>query len=479
MHEMTSAPVGVLTMNMDRGANALGECAAGSTPCRDLGGGEPQEPHRDAEWPVTMAEPERPEGDSTSWVDYRAVFEALPSACALLSPALTVLDVNAAYPAVAGRTKRELLGRNLVDMLSLHCDDPARGGGAARIRQSLRRALETGRAEVLPLQRHDLQLGTTAHGQTAVRYWVSTATPITDSQNNVVALLHKIQDVTPVVLSTAADIGAPAGPATVDLDRHADVFALARELAEANALLQQTKERERETSLTLQRAMLPASIPTTAAASIAARYLPANSTLSVGGDWYDVAQLPDGRIAAAVGDVVGQGLAAAAVMGQLRSALSAVTIADVGPGNALQVLDRFARQLDDATATTAVKVVLDTDRGIATYSSAGHLPPLLRHPDGRIEPLDQALGPPLAVTEQPAPRLQATTRLTPGATLVLYTDGLVERRDEDISDGIARLTRCLQRNADLTPEALVDALIAQVRGHGCAQDDTAVLVIRL
>jgi serine phosphatase RsbU (regulator of sigma subunit) len=351
--------------------------------------------------------------------------------------------------------------------------------GAERIRASLRRALETGRAEVLPVQRQDRQLGSVPHGQAAARYWVSTATPIMDSQDAVVALLHKIQDVTPVVLSTAADIGAPAGAATVELESHAEVFALARELAEANAQLHQSKERERETSLTLQRAMLPASIPTAAAVRIAARYLPANSTLSVGGDWYDVAELPDGRVAVAVGDVVGQGLQAAAVMGQLRSALSAVTIADVGPGKALQVLDRFARQMDHATATTAVKVVLDIEAGVATYSSAGHLPPLLQHPDGRVEPLDQALGPPLAATAEPDARPEAATRLTPGATLVLYTDGLVERRDEDITDGIARLTGCLQGNVGLDPDQLVDVLIAQVRGHGCARDDTAVLVIRV
>jgi serine phosphatase RsbU (regulator of sigma subunit) len=411
-------------------------------------------------------------------VDYRAVFDALPNPCALLSRDLKVIDVNAAYPVVVGRARRELLGRDLVDVLPLGSLE-SMAGAAGRIRDSLLRALTTGRPEVLPVQRYDVQSDSSSQAPEASRYWISTATPIRDEANAVVALLHKIQDVTPVVLSVAADFSDPAGLSTVNLEHHSDVFGLARDLQSANALLQEAQERERETSLALQRAMLPTSIPEQARGRVAARYLPASSSLSVGGDWYDVAALPDGRLAAAVGDVVGQGLQAAAVMGQLRSALSAVTVADVGPGNALQVLDRFARQIEQATATTAVKVVLDLEEGTATYSSAGHLPPLLHHADGRVEALDQALGPPLAATEAAGPRPQATARFSPGARLVLYTDGLVERRTEDLTDGIDRLRACLQAHPGLHPEALIDAIIAEVREAGCAADDTAVLVIEL
>ena len=166
-------------------------------------------------------------------------------------------------------------------------------------------------------------------------------------------------------------------------------------------------------------------------------------------------------------------------MGQLRSALSAVTVADVGPGSALRVLDRFARQIEQATATTAVKVVLDLEQGTATYSSAGHLPPLLQHADGRIAALDQALGPPLATTDEAEPRPQATARFSSGARLVLYTDGLVERRTEDLTDGIARLESCLRENPGHSAEALIDTIIRDVRDPTCAADDTAVLVIML
>lgn len=418
--------------------------------------------------------------DQGAPVDYRAVFDALPNPCALLSPDLKIVDVNAAYPVVVGRTRRELLGRDLVDVLPLGSLESI-AGASHRIRDSLLRALATGRPEVLPVQRYDVRSDAAPNASVSSRYWISTATPITQADNGVVALLHKIQDVTPVVLSVAADFTATATDAVpnVDLERHTDVFALARELHGANALLQEAQERERETSLALQRAMLPTSIPERARDRVAARYLPAGSSLSVGGDWYDVAALPDGRLAAAVGDVVGQGLAAAAVMGQLRSALSAVTVADVGPGNALQVLDRFARQIEQATATTAVKVVLDLELGTATYSSAGHLPPLLQHRDGRIEPLDQALGPPLAATEAAERRPQATVHFSPGARLVLYTDGLVERRSEDLTDGIDRLVACLRNHPGLSPEDLIDAIISEVRELDNAADDTAVLVIGL
>jgi serine phosphatase RsbU (regulator of sigma subunit) len=416
--------------------------------------------------------------DSDVPADYRAVFDALPNPCALLSPDLRILDVNAAYPVVVGRTRRELLGRDLVEVLPFGGLESVEGAGQ-RIRESLQRALATGHAEVLPVQRYEVRTDNPPQQPFVTRYWISTATPIKDADQTVVALLHKIQDVTPVVLSVAADFGASDALHGVDLEKHSDLFGLARELQSANALLLEAQERERETSLALQRAMLPAIIPERARARVAARYLPASSSLSVGGDWYDVAALPDGRLAAAVGDVVGQGLHAAAVMGQLRSALSAVTVADVGPGNALRVLDRFARQIDQATATTAVKVVLDLEQGTATYSSAGHLPPMLQHADGRVEALDQALGPPLATTEEADPRPQATTRFSPGARLVLYTDGLVERRSEDVTDGLARLATCLRENPGLSPEALLDTIISQVREHERAADDTAVLVIAL
>jgi serine phosphatase RsbU (regulator of sigma subunit) len=418
--------------------------------------------------------------DAGSAVDYRSVFDAFPNPCAILSPTLRVVDVNAAYPALIRRSRRELIGQDLIDVLPMG-DGAWTSGTAQRIRDSLARALRSGRSEVLPVQRVELPLDDAPDSPTAIRYWLCTATPILGPSGTVVSLLHKIQDVTPVVLSIAAELSVPNGGQhpPVDLEHHADLFALARDLQNANALLLQAQERERETSLTLQRAMLPAVIPENGADRTAARYLPAATSLSVGGDWYDVAALPDGRLAVAVGDVVGKGLAAAAVMGQLRSALSAVTVADVGPGNALEVLDRFARLIPAATATTAVKVVFDFDRCLATYSSAGHLPPLLQHRNGTVEPLDKAIGPPLATTIDPQPRPQATVSFEHGANLILYTDGLVERRTEDLTDSLNRLTKCLRAHTGLSPDALADSIIEGLLTASLSTDDTILLVIRL
>lgn len=354
-----------------------------------------------------------PRAANPAAVDYHRVFDTIPSPCAVLSPELVVLDVNLAYCTVTGRLRRELLGSNLLERLPR----PVAPLGQApdTIENSLRRALGTGCPDVLALQRYRVRSSLAQHGAGADRYWVCTATPLCSHDGTLLGVLHKIQDVTPIVLSHAMPDPDTAQPRP----SRSDIFTIARELQEANAALDQARERERETSLTLQLSMLPAGIPAAAAGRVAARYLPAVTALSVGGDWYDVALLSDGRLAFAVGDVVGHGLAAAAIMGQLRSALSALTVADVGPARALQVLDTIVEQMEHAVATTAVKVVIDLDAGTATYSSAGHLPPLLHQPDGCVHRLDQALGPPLAASAATRTRPQAVAQFREGAILVL------------------------------------------------------------
>ncbi len=211
----------------------------------------------------------------------------------------------------------------------------------------------------------------------------------------------------------------------------------------------------------------------------AVRYQPAVSALNVCGDWYDLVDLPGARVAVAVGDVVGHGLAAACVMGQLRSALSAAVRATPGPARALDVLGLYARSLDGAESTTAVAAVIDWGTGLITYSSAGHPPAALLHPDGTVRFLDQATDPPLGARPEHRPRPSATTAFTPGGTLVLYTDGLVERRREDIDVGLSRLARSLSRHGAADPETLADALLAELIPEGGATDDTALVVLRL
>jgi serine phosphatase RsbU (regulator of sigma subunit) len=223
--------------------------------------------------------------------------------------------------------------------------------------------------------------------------------------------------------------------------------------------------------------MLPA--PSPVGHRVAVRYRPAVGSLNVCGDWYDLIELPGDCIGVAVGDVVGHGLAAACVMGQLRSALSAASRVADGPAQALDVLGQYARAVDGAENTTAVQTFIDWGTRIITYSSAGHPPPALLHPDATVTFLDQATDPPLGARPDHVPRPQATATFTEGATLVLYTDGLIERRCEDIDVGLGRLADALTRHHRAGPGALADALLLDLLQSGGATDDTALVLVRL
>ncbi len=175
------------------------------------------------------------------------------------------------------------------------------------------------------------------------------------------------------------------------------------QLHEVNERLRRAHAREREVALALQRAMLP--VPASVGPHrVAVRYRPAVGSLNVCGDWYDLVEIHDGhKIAVAVGDVVGHGLEAAGVMGQLRSALSATSRVATGPAQALEVLGRCAHSLPGAKSTTAVNAFIDFSRHLITYSSVGHPPPALLRTDGTVELLDQATDPPLDAAFEPSP----------------------------------------------------------------------------
>lgn len=197
------------------------------------------------------------------------------------------------------------------------------------------------------------------------------------------------------------------------------------------------------------------------------------------GDWYDVVDIPPDRLALAVGDVIGHGLQAAAVMGMLRSALSAATRALERPAQALEVLGLYARSIEDALGTTAVQVLADTRSRLITYSNAGHPPPILLRRGGDRELLDQATDPPLGARPQHVPRPQASLPYKPGDTLVLYTDGLIERRGEDIDAGLGRLIDVLGAHGDLGTEQLADTVLARLGVSSGGRDDIALIVVRL
>jgi serine phosphatase RsbU (regulator of sigma subunit)/anti-sigma regulatory factor (Ser/Thr protein kinase)/transcriptional regulator with GAF, ATPase, and Fis domain len=233
-------------------------------------------------------------------------------------------------------------------------------------------------------------------------------------------------------------------------------------------------DQQRETALALQHAILgPAHLPS----GFAVRYEAASRPLQVGGDWYDIVDLEDGRIALIVGDCVGHGLAAATVMGQLRSACRALLLDHPSPRAALAGLDRFAARLPGAQCTTAVCAVLNPDTGELVYSSAGHPPPILVHADGTIRTLDDGHTIPLGLRpDRPRPEAHATV---PGrATLLLYTDGLVERRGLALDDGIARASALVQDGRDRTLDDLANQIMSRLAPSGGYQDDVVLLLYR-
>jgi serine phosphatase RsbU (regulator of sigma subunit) len=228
-----------------------------------------------------------------------------------------------------------------------------------------------------------------------------------------------------------------------------------------------------DVAVTLQRAVLG---PTALPDGFAVHYEPASGTLEVGGDWYDVVDLPDGRFGVVVGDVVGRGLPAAAVMGQLRSAGRALLLESQSPAHVLQALDRFAALVPGAAVSTVFCAVVDRDRKTLRYSSAGHPPAILVHADGTSRLLEEAGSLPLAVLDGHV-RPEAEVVLPDGATLLLYTDGLVERRNEAIDEGTARAVDVLREARGLQAPQLAEVLTARLLADA-PDDDVAFLVYR-
>jgi PAS domain S-box-containing protein len=233
-------------------------------------------------------------------------------------------------------------------------------------------------------------------------------------------------------------------------------------------------EAARETSLTLQHAMLA---PTELPAGFAVRYEPAVTPLEIGGDWYDVLRLGHHRIGIIVGDCVGRGLPAAAVMGQLRASARALLLTGAEPAKLLEELDAVAELIPNAFCTTVFLSVLDTESGEFSYSCAGHPPAVLAAPGSAHTLISDARSVPLAV-QRKTPRPQASVKLPPGSTLMLYTDGLVERRDVSIDDGIAHLGTTVERGIRSTVDDVADAALRELAPPGGYDDDIAIVVYR-
>ncbi|MFE9645569.1 SpoIIE family protein phosphatase [Streptomyces sp. NPDC006365] len=235
-------------------------------------------------------------------------------------------------------------------------------------------------------------------------------------------------------------------------------------------------ERElRETAVTLQRSLLPQDLEEPDDLRVAAVYHPGGTEAAVGGDWYDVITLGGGRTALVIGDVMGRGVRAAAVMGQLRTAVRAYARLDLPPHEVLQLLDGLATEIDANQIATCAYAVHDPNEGRLVYASAGHLPILVRDDSGTVLRAEEPIGPPLGTGGWM--HASGSIPLGPGSTAVLYTDGLVERRDKDLDEGIDALEEALA-GATGTPQVICDRLVRSAGMTADHDDDVAVLVLQ-
>jgi phosphoserine phosphatase RsbU/P len=235
-------------------------------------------------------------------------------------------------------------------------------------------------------------------------------------------------------------------------------------------------------AVALQRSLLPTALPAVPGADLAARYIAGTGT--VGGDWYDVFVIPDGRLGVVVGDVAGSGLGAAVIMGRMRSALRAYVLQTADPAAALRMLDRKMQYFEPDAMATVLYGLYTPGTGEIEISSAGHLPPVLAAPGEQAGPLQLMTDPPIGVADN-QPRRSVTSAIPPGALLCFFTDGLVERRGQVIDRGVNQLAATLARQiaagpgeaADLTAEDACTEVMRALVGNAPSPDDIAVLML--
>ncbi|MFF2623295.1 PP2C family protein-serine/threonine phosphatase [Oerskovia jenensis] len=402
--------------------------------------------------------------------DYRAVFAALSAPKVLLATDLTVLDVNDAYLDMLEVPARALVGRPLNDGFDFSPEDRER---VDRVVASLRRVLQTGRIELLEPLRIDVP--GRRPGEWVEHHWLMTNIPVFDASGRVTALLHRAEDVTDVVQTSqraAADKRIGLDAAVVDHAMH---------MGSSVGRFQESLDRERRAALQLQDSILtPPAQP--AGLRIDVRYRPASRDMHVGGDWYDAFEQSCGCTFVVVGDVVGHDIRAAAAMGQLRGVMRGLAYDSVeSPAAILDRTERAAGGLGvEAVATVAaarIGLPGPTGERTLTWVSAGHPPPALVRSDGAVDLLwarnDRLLG--LGAGDVRADR---TTLLRPGDTLLLYTDGLVERRDVPLRAGLDHLPGIVEEVVRSSPDDLLDALLARLVPR-TREDDVALVSVEV
>jgi phosphoserine phosphatase RsbU/P len=233
-----------------------------------------------------------------------------------------------------------------------------------------------------------------------------------------------------------------------------------------------TTREDRIAAAALQRSLLPSALPASGGAELAARYVPGEG--AVGGDWYDVFTLPSGKLGVVIGDLTGRGLPAAVIMGRMRSALRAYALETADPAEVLARLDAKMQYFEPGALATVLYAVFDPGLGRVRVCSAGHYPPVVASPGRPAELADIAPG--LLIGAAPDVQRPVTTlEITPGTLLCFYTDGLIERRDQTIDDGLDRLCRAITAQP---PDAACAVVMAALVGRQSASDDIALLMVR-
>jgi serine phosphatase RsbU (regulator of sigma subunit) len=250
-----------------------------------------------------------------------------------------------------------------------------------------------------------------------------------------------------------------------------------RQAAEVLAAdVQRLLDRQQAISLLLQRAMIPPEPSGPDYLEIASRYLPGGTGLELGGDWFDVVELDANRAFVSIGDVSGRGISAGTVMASLRSAIRAFVSEGHGPAEVLERLGPLLSTSEGGRFATVECAVLDRQAKTVTAASAGHLPALVIRP-GSAEYLEIPVGPPIGVAADNGTYQESTFQLQPGAVILLFTDGLIERRGESIDDGLSRLREIAARTTGSVDE-IVDRISGEL-GAASTDDDTAMLGVRV
>ncbi len=253
-----------------------------------------------------------------------------------------------------------------------------------------------------------------------------------------------------------------------------------QELLRARRAAERSERELRAIAETLQRSMMQRTELASPAFRVETRYRPAVDSLEVGGDWHD-AFFVDGRraVGISVGDVVGKGIDAACAMGQVRSALRALARSGAGPSTLLHELDRFVQTVPDSYSSTIVYAELDLESGELRYAAAGHPPPVVIRADGTGELLWGGRSAPIGTIGRDRVRPQDVTTVRPGDRVVLYSDGLCERRERSPDDGFALVVERAAHLRDLPLGPMADELMQAMLGGGHPSDDTCLLVLEV